>query len=47
LSNIYLHEVLDRWFKEMVQPGMKGKVFMVRYADDVVQGMGWPGMRNG
>jgi hypothetical protein len=38
LSNICLHEVLDRRFKETVQPGMKGKAFMVGYADDAVIG---------
>jgi hypothetical protein len=36
LSNIYLHEVLDRWFVETVQPLMQKKSFMVRYADDVI-----------
>lgn len=38
LANIYLHEVLDKWFIETVQPRMKGKVFLVRYADDFVIG---------
>lgn len=38
LSNIYLHEVLDKWFVESVQPACKGKTFMVRYADDFVMG---------
>ncbi|MDO9535554.1 MAG: group II intron reverse transcriptase/maturase [Bacillota bacterium] len=38
LSNIYLHKVLDVWFKEMVKPRMKGKVFMTRFADDVILG---------
>ena len=36
LSNIYLHEVLDRWFADVVKPRMKGKAFMIRYADDAV-----------
>lgn len=36
LANVYLHEVLDRWFMEVVKPRMKGRVFMVRYADDAV-----------
>lgn len=36
LSNIYLHEVLDRWFVEMVKPRLKGSAFLVRYADDAV-----------
>jgi RNA-directed DNA polymerase len=35
LSNIYLHEVLDRWFVEMVQPACGGRTFMVRFADDL------------
>ena len=38
LSNIYLHEVLDRWWVEMVQPVLRGKAFLVRFADDFVMG---------
>jgi group II intron reverse transcriptase/maturase len=38
MSNIYLHEVLDKWFEEQVKPLMKGKAFMIRYADDFVMG---------
>lgn len=38
LSNIYLHYVMDMWFETMVKPCMKGKVFMVRFADDLVMG---------
>ncbi len=38
LSNIYLHEVLDKWFVESVQPACQGRTFMVRYADDFVMG---------
>lgn len=38
LSNIYLHEVLDIWFEQEVQPRMKGRAFLVRYADDFVIG---------
>ena len=38
LSNIYLHYVLDEWFSEEIQPLLKGKSFMVRYADDSVLG---------
>jgi len=34
LANIYLHEVLDVWFEHDVKPQLKGKAFMVRYADD-------------
>jgi len=38
LSNIYLHEVLDKWFVEAVQPACGGKTFMVRFADDFIMG---------
>ena len=38
LSNIYLHEVLDCWFVEEVQPRMKGRTFLVRFADDFIVG---------
>jgi group II intron reverse transcriptase/maturase len=34
LANIYLHEVLDMWFEEVVRPRMRGRSFIVRYADD-------------
>jgi group II intron reverse transcriptase/maturase len=36
LSNIYLHEVLDRWFIEVVQKHLAGRAFLVRFADDAV-----------
>ncbi len=36
MANIYLHEVLDQWFLEVVQPRLVGKAVVVRYADDVV-----------
>jgi len=36
LANIYLHEVLDRWFVEQVQPRMQGPAHLIRYADDFV-----------
>jgi GxxExxY protein len=38
LVNIYLHEVFDRWFAEVVRERMEGRVFAVRYADDLVIG---------
>jgi RNA-directed DNA polymerase len=38
LSNLYLHEVLDEWFEAAVKPRLKGRGFMVRYADDFVMG---------
>ncbi|GJL90285.1 MAG: group II intron reverse transcriptase/maturase [Minwuia thermotolerans] len=34
LANVYLHEVLDKWFTQSVQPRMKGQSFLIRYADD-------------
>jgi len=36
LSNIYLHEVLDQWWVEEVQPRLRGRAFLVRFADDFV-----------
>jgi len=36
LSNIYLHEVLDKWWVEEVLPRLRGRAFMVRFADDFV-----------
>lgn len=36
LANVYLHEVLDKWFRDEVQPRLRGKSFLVRYADDFV-----------
>lgn len=36
LANIYLHEVLDKWWSREVQPRLRGKAFLVRYADDFV-----------
>jgi RNA-directed DNA polymerase len=36
LSNIFLHYVLDDWFKQEVQPRLKGKSFMIRWADDFI-----------
>ena len=38
LSNIYLHEVLDKWFAHEVKACLKGRAFLVRYADDFVMG---------
>jgi RNA-directed DNA polymerase len=38
LANIYLHEVLDRWFERDVKPRMKGRCFLIRFADDFIIG---------
>lgn len=36
LANIYLHEVLDKWFVREVKPRLDGEAHLVRYADDFV-----------
>ena len=36
LANIFLHEVLDTWFFEVVKPRLRGKATLVRFADDAV-----------
>lgn len=38
LANVYLHSVLDTWFEQEVRPRMKGRAFLVRFADDAVMG---------
>jgi RNA-directed DNA polymerase len=38
LSNVVLHYVLDEWFEREVQPRLKGRSFLIRYADDFVMG---------
>jgi RNA-directed DNA polymerase len=38
LANIYLHYVVDVWFEQVVKPCLKGRAFLVRYADDFVMG---------
>ena len=35
---IYLHNVLDEWFENVVKPRMMGRCFIVRYADVFVLG---------
>jgi RNA-directed DNA polymerase len=34
LANIYLHYVLDEWFEREVKPRLRGRAFLIRYADD-------------
>jgi RNA-directed DNA polymerase len=34
LGNIYLHHVLDMWFEEQVKPRLRGRAYLIRYADD-------------
>ena len=38
LANIFLHYVLDEWFVEMIQPRLKGRCFINRFADDFIIG---------
>ena len=38
LSNIYLHDVLDKWFSRDIIPLLKGRAIIVRFADDCVLG---------
>ena len=33
LANIFLHHVLDEWFKREVRPRMQGRCFLIRFAD--------------
>jgi len=41
LSNVYLHYVLDLWFKRKVQKHSRGGCELYRYADDFVVCFGW------
>lgn len=36
LANVYLHEVIDKWFANEVKPRLQGQADLVRYADDFV-----------
>ena len=36
LANVYLHNVLDKWFQKDVIPHCSGKAILIRYADDFV-----------
>lgn len=36
LANVYLHDVLDTWFEQMVRPCLRGRAHLVRFADDAV-----------
>src|SRR6266705_1681036 len=38
LANIYLHYVLDEGFEREVKPRLRGRAFLIRYADDFVMG---------
>lgn len=36
LANVFLGEVLDAWFEDVVRPRLGGRAMLVRYADDAV-----------
>lgn len=36
LANVYLDEVLDAWYERDVKPRMRGRSFLLRYADDFI-----------
>ena len=38
LTNVFLHQVLDEWFVKDVQPRMKGRCVVTRFADDFIIG---------
>jgi len=38
LANIFLPQVLDAWCEQEVQPRLKGRSFLIRFADDCVIG---------
>lgn len=38
LANVFLHYVLDEWFAQDVQPRLKGRSFLIRFADDFIIG---------
>jgi len=38
LSNVFLHYVLDLWFEQDVQPRLRHRAFLIRFADDFVIG---------
>jgi RNA-directed DNA polymerase len=38
LANLFLHDILDLWMTEVVPPYMRGRFFLVRFADDLIIG---------
>ena len=36
LANVFLHHVLDTWFRQEVEPRLEGSAHLIRYADDFV-----------
>ena len=38
LANLYLHYVLDKWFKQEIRPRPRGAADQIRYGDNFVMG---------
>lgn len=38
ISNIYLHETLDKWYMNIIRPQLQKQSFMIRFADDAIMG---------
>ncbi len=38
LANVYLHYVLDLWVERVVKRHCRGRVYLFRYADDLLLG---------
>jgi RNA-directed DNA polymerase len=38
LANIFLHYVLDEWYVKEIKPRLKGRSFLIRFADDFIIG---------
>ena len=38
LANIYLHHVLDTWYERQIRPRLRGRSFLIRFADDFIIG---------
>jgi group II intron reverse transcriptase/maturase len=38
LANVFLHYVLDEWYEQEVKPRLKGRSFLIRFADDFAIG---------
>lgn len=43
LSNLYLHEVLDIWWEQVVRPRLRGRGYLFRFADDFVMVLEYEG----
>ena len=41
LANIYLHHVIDEWFKAIIPHHFRGKAELIRFADDMVFAFEW------